>query len=315
MNVAVVCCYFNFTNSAFRYKNYQHFQKNIRKHNIKLLTVEFNPTNRYELNNKDADSLVQTSDGDIMWQKERLLNIGIDLLPSNTDIVIIADTDIVFGREDFVDILCKSLEQYKVVQCFSDTLVFNPLLELDDVNFFKLNHNLTYNFCNMGTSVVRNHLINGAINRSDSAYGLAWAFRYDILKSIKLFDYNIIGSGDKLLFGALFDILFKHEVAGINIKPYVEYTKNLSLYVKPEEVSFVNDLTVYSMYHGELVNRRYVERHDILTNHLFDCSKDLIDIENKPFRFSDHVTVDLKNNILRYFLNRKDALPLPPCLY
>jgi len=109
--------------------------------------------------------------------------------------------------------------------------------------------------------------------------------------------------------------LFKHEVAGINIKPYVEYTKNLSLYVKPEEVSFVNDLTVYSMYHGELVNRRYVERHDILTNHLFDCSKDLIDIENKPFRFSDHVTVDLKNNILRYFLNRKDALPLPPCLY
>jgi len=180
MNVAVVCCYFNFTNSAFRYKNYQHFQKNIRKHNIKLLTVEFNPTNRYELNNKDADSLVQTSDGDIMWQKERLLNIGIDLLPSNTDIVIIADTDIVFGREDFVDILCKSLEQYKVVQCFSDTLVFNPLLELDDVNFFKLNHNLTYNFCNMGTSVVRNHLINGAINRSDSAYGLAWAFRYDI---------------------------------------------------------------------------------------------------------------------------------------
>jgi len=315
MNVAVVCCYFNYTGSAFRYKNYNIFQKNIRKHNVKLLTVEFSPNGNFELNNRDADSLIQISDGDIMWQKERLLNIGIDLLPQNTDIVIIADTDIIFGKEDFVDVLCKNLEQYKVVQCFSDTLVFNPLLELENINFFKLNHDLTYNFCNSGISVVRNHLIYKSFNNKSSAYGLAWAFRYDVLKKIKLYDYNIIGSGDKLLFGSLFDLKFRQEIAGVNITSYLEYCNNVLNEIKPSDISFLEDVTVYSMYHGELYNRDYVNRHNILTSHMFDSNKDLIDIPNKPFKFANHVSLDLKNDIMEYFIKRKENLPLPPCLY
>jgi len=315
MNVAVVCCYFNFTNSPFRYRNYSVFQKNIRKHDIKLLTVEFNPSGNFELNKNDADSIIQLSDGDIMWQKERLLNIGVNSLSEDTDIVVIVDTDIVFGSEDFVDKLTKSLEQHKVVQCFSNTLVFNPLLELENINFFKLNHDLTYNFCNSGVSVVSNLFVNKMFDRPDSAYGLAWAFRYDILKNVKLFDHNIIGSGDKLLFGALFNFLFEHEVAGVNTRPYIDYTLNLRNYIKPNEISYINNLTVYSMYHGELYNRKYVERHSILKHHNFDSAKDLVNTFNGPFKFADCISENFKNDIINYFINRKDNIPLPPCLY
>jgi hypothetical protein len=316
MNVAVVCCYFNFTGSPFRYKNYNIFQKNIRKHDIKLLTVEFSPTKDFELNKEDTDVLIQLSDGDIMWQKERLLNIGIEQLPPDTDIVIIADTDIIIGREDFVEKLEETLKTYKVVQCFSDTLVFNPILELDEnVNFFKLNHNLTYNYCNSGISVVRDYIDNKVYDNVRTAYGLAWAFRYDILKKMRLFDHNIIGSGDKLLFGTLFNIMFKHEVAGVNFNPYIEYARNALSHVNGKEVSYLKDTTIYSLYHGEFVNRKYLERHNILKHYQFNSINGLIDRPNLPYKFSDSISDELKKEIEIYFINRKDNLPLPPCLY
>jgi hypothetical protein len=315
MNVAVVSAYYNFTGSPFRYKNYSVFQKNIRKHNIKLTTVEFNPTGNFELKTGDADYLLQFSEGDIMWQKERLLNIGIDSLPADTDIVIIADTDIIFGSEDFVEKLCKTMEQYKVVQCFTDTLVLNPILDLDNINYFKLNKDLTYNFCNFGRSVVSNFINYRTCENADSAFGLAYAFRYDILKKIKLFDYNIIGGGDRLLFAGLFGLKFQFGLSTSNEIPYINYIINLNKLVSPNEVSYVKDVTVYSLYHGELFYRMYVERHEILKKYNFDPQKDLIDIPNLPYKFSKEVSENLKTDILKYFFDRKDTLPLPPCLY
>ena len=315
MNVAVVCCYFNFTKSPFRYKNYSIFQKNIRKYNIKLLTVEFDPNSAFEIKKEDADCVIHLSNGDLMWQKERLLNIGIDALPTNTDIVVIADTDIVFGVEDFVEKLVHSLSEYKVVQCFSKTLAFNPLLELDNINFFKLNHELTYNYCDTGVSVVSNYTQNGNLQSPLNAFGLAWAFRYKLLKEVKMFDKNIIGSGDKMLFGALYNIWFGNELAGLNGVPYADYVKKIRDFIDLNEVGFIKNTTVYSLYHGELVNRQYSNRHNILKMHGFDAVRDLIDIPNQPFKFTNTVSDSLKQNIENYFYNRKDTLPLPPSLY
>jgi hypothetical protein len=306
MKVWAVCCYFNFTSSQFRLQNYKIFRENLKKHDVKLLTLEFDINGIYELKEEDADVLIQLTDGDLMWQKERLLNIGIDHLPTDTDIVMILDTDVIFGNEDVIDRLKKSMEKYKVVQCFSKTMQLNPyLFKLKNFDISKIDITKKYNFHEIYDN---NSLVKNTINPEKSyasSTGLAWAYRYETIKKIKMFEGKIVGSGDEATSWALLRLFKKSFLIGTG-NSWLEYADMIRNYVDLSEIRYLEDTVIFSLYHGEKEDRGYLNRYDIFNQYDFDSSKDLIAEEGKPFKFKENVPLSLREYIKQYFINRKE---------
>ena len=104
----VITSYFNPMRSRRRLANYRTFRSRL---NAPLFTVELSFDGRFELTPSDADHLIQLSGGDIMWQKERLLNIALGAVPGDVEDVAWIDCDLVFestwlaaGRETSFEI-------------------------------------------------------------------------------------------------------------------------------------------------------------------------------------------------------------------
>ena len=118
-----VTSYYNPAGYRRRRANYQLFRERLP---LPLLTVEWSPTGEFELRPGDADMLVQLSGGDVMWQKERLLNIGVGRLPAQCTHVAWVDCDLVFEREDLGDAVLAALEAAPLVQLFDRVAYLAP---------------------------------------------------------------------------------------------------------------------------------------------------------------------------------------------
>jgi hypothetical protein len=305
-NIWVICSYFNFTKTPFRLKNFNIFRDNIKRYgNLKLLCVEFSPSKDFEVLASDVDLLLQLSDGDIMWQKERLLNIGIDLLPSDTDIVIVCDGDVVFTDDKFTDKIIQSLDKYIAVQCFSAVYHLSPDRNYRNFNYFDVNFSSQEYFNGGSPGCIMSYSQYG--NFSYGAAGYIWAFRYKNIKSVKLFDENIIGSGDRVSASAFIGLpLAPWLVAGgfnNNYYKYLNKVKNEG--INRDTVGYIN-IPIYDLYHGDLRSRQYQERHQILRDINFNPDLDLINNFMQPFSFAQHVEQESRDKIKNYFYSRNE---------
>jgi hypothetical protein len=307
MNIWAVCCYFNLNNSESRIENFRIFRKNLKNHNIKLLCVEFNPDSNFELNNDDADIMVRFSDGDAMWQKERLLNIGIDNLPNNTDIVVILDADVVFSSRYTAQALKYELERNMVVQCFSIIGHISPyVVDCDTQDFFDLDWTNDELFLEKPVpGCIYGYQIAGNLHGGCSGY--AWAFKYETIKNIKLYESNIIGGGDRIMACAFIGLpVVPPTAAGVNPHKYYEYLDKVRDYgINRDNVGYMN-FPMYDLFHGIHTDRSYDKRHSILKDAAFDVTTDLIDRNGLPFKFAEHVPESLRYKIIDYFYSRNE---------
>ncbi len=69
-----ITSFFNPAGYKNRLSNYHRFRSRL---NVPLVAVELSFTGRFELRDSDAEILIQISGADVMWQKERLLNIAL----------------------------------------------------------------------------------------------------------------------------------------------------------------------------------------------------------------------------------------------
>ena len=86
---------------------------------LPLLAVELSFNGEFELCPDDAEIVLQYASGDVMWQKERLLNLAVAALPPECEQVLWVDCDVIFQRTDFVEAISRELEQIPLVQPFS----------------------------------------------------------------------------------------------------------------------------------------------------------------------------------------------------
>ena len=93
-----ITSYFNPLSYRRRRDNYRIFRDRL---GVPLLTVELAYGPQFELGESDADILIQRRGGDVLWQKERLLNIALDALPGSCTKVAWIDCDVVFGEQDW----------------------------------------------------------------------------------------------------------------------------------------------------------------------------------------------------------------------
>src|SRR5262245_38284590 len=90
-----ITAYFNPARYARRLHNYRVFRRHL---SVPLLAVELAFDGDFELHERDAERLVQLRTRDVMWHKERLLNIALQRLPSTCDSVLWIDCDLVYTR-------------------------------------------------------------------------------------------------------------------------------------------------------------------------------------------------------------------------
>ncbi len=125
MELHAVCCYFNPCGYAARLRNYNQFRASWAASRVPLLTVECAFFDRpFEL--KPGPDVLQLRSQSILWQKERLLNIGLErVIAAGAKRVMWTDADIEFKEASiWPEKVLDALEHKEVVQCFSK-LVLN----------------------------------------------------------------------------------------------------------------------------------------------------------------------------------------------
>ena len=90
-----------------------------RQLGLPLVAVELAYGAEFELRDGDAEILVRLRGRDVMWQKERLLNVALRALPSSCSRIVWLDCDVLFEDDDWPDRLDSLLDAHPLVQAFS----------------------------------------------------------------------------------------------------------------------------------------------------------------------------------------------------
>jgi hypothetical protein len=195
-----IASYFNPLGYRTRLANYRIFQRHL---GVPLLTVEQGYDGRFELDGRDATILMQIPARDVMWQKERLLNLALVALPPECEIVVWLDADILFDRVDWPQQAVAALDTSVMAQLFSRTCYLPR-----DVDFSRPLAEQRY----LERRSTASGLVGGVLQENslsttletlkvhgmalDYANGHAWAMRRHLLQSVGFYEAMIVGGGD-----------------------------------------------------------------------------------------------------------------------
>lgn len=184
--LGLVTCYYNPCHYEKRLENFRLFAKNIRHPRVSLLVIELAfgddpfelPEGNYELLRLRSKS--------IMWQKERLLNIGLQKLAEKHDCIAWIDADVVFEEARWADKVLLSLERFPVVSMASKAVFFDKNVILPGYHFAQ--NKIITPYCS----------------------GCAWAYRTEVFKHTWLYENCIVES-------IFIRVPFKHAVFNLNV--------------------------------------------------------------------------------------------------
>jgi hypothetical protein len=300
-----ITSYYNPARYKRRLSNYRIFRKNLA---TPLVTVELSFDGDFELRQGDADILIQISGGAILWQKERLLNLAIKSVPPEVRTIAWIDCDVIFDRSDWVEEARRQLANFNVVQLYSD------LIDLG-----RADHELARDYCNAPRSaegivsvVKEKHqdvgpLIEKGRAAGGQSMGLAWAASKQVLEAQGLYDAMIIGSGDRLLIGTVYG----HFQKIIDVFKFNEpRQKHYLSWARPfyetvgTRVGYVSGC-IYHLWHGDVANRKTLERHRLLPCFDFDPAADLLIGSNGAWQWA-RSRPDLEQFLVNYFNGRAE---------
>ena len=164
-----------------RLANYRSFRKHLT---VPLITVELSYGEDFELQADEADVLVQLRGRDVMWQKERLLNVALQNLPSECSKVVWLDCDVIFGREDWSEGVSRLLDEFSLVQPFSCVHHLPQDLRLGEIGTAgaEFSRSSVASAVASGLSACACLTRNPALRMKDMySTGMAWAARRELL--------------------------------------------------------------------------------------------------------------------------------------
>src|SRR3954452_243748 len=122
-----VATYFRSTPSRWMRPNLLRFGERVRRQGLKLLIVELALGDQpYEVGDDVADLVIRRRARNLLWQKERLLNIGIAPLPADCEGVVWLDADVLFENDGWVEQTARLLDDHAAVQPFDTACWLDP---------------------------------------------------------------------------------------------------------------------------------------------------------------------------------------------
>lgn len=191
-----ITTYFNPARYRTRLANYKIFREHL---NVPLIAVEY-VLGEPELTTQDAEILVQIPGRDVMWQKERLLNVALEHLPEECRYVAWLDCDIVFEEESWSQQAIAALEEDRLIQLFSEASLLErqaagkPNLQAAVDQRRSLMQLLEESGPNM-----KLFSQTGLSQELNYCPGYAWAAPRDVLEQCRFYDAMIVGGADKAM--------------------------------------------------------------------------------------------------------------------
>jgi len=309
-----ITSYFNPIGYRTRLANYRMFWKHL---NVPLLTVEQGHHGRFQLDRNDATVLVQIPSRDVMWQKERLLNLALERLPSDCHTVAWLDSDILFEREDWPERGLRALERAAMVQLFSRAyylrrevdfagpLAAQSYLQRRSTASGLVERALEHNEFGASSETLKGHGM-----ASDYSNGHAWTMRRENLRHAGFYEAMIVGGGDYVFLqaaiGQFEPVRDGHGWTSRNSRQYAHYLRwaERCYRVVQARIGFVPG-NIFNLWHGELQDRRYLPRHGILTAYDFDPDRDIAIDDEGGLRWNSDKPA-LHQAVLEYFRSRQE---------
>jgi hypothetical protein len=303
-----ITTYFNPAGYARRLENFRRFRQALT---MPLIAVEFAIDRGFALQKHDAEVLVQVSDGDVMWQKERMLNVALGHLPRECRYVVCLDCDLIFGGDDWSQSARTILERVSMVQPFRMVHHLYPTAKsITPDQAFVHAPGLA---ARVADGFSAEECLSWAMNHPHEpvAPGGALAFRREILEAHGWYDACIVGGGDMSIMAAAYGC-FEHPMRAMlmNAKQRAHYLAWARPFYESVRGSlgFV-EVDVYHLWHGKLADRRYMQRYHGFSEFGFDPGADLRISAEDIWRWNSEKP-ELHAYLKKYFAQREeDFLP------
>jgi hypothetical protein len=310
-NIWAITSYFNPMHWQRRRANYHTFRRHLP---FPLIAVELGFDNTFDLVASDAERLLQITGGDVMWQKERLLNLALDALPSSCNIVLWIDCDVVFQQANLQDKILRTLQVAPLVQLFS------------------LVHDLPSDGAPAdwpARSGVARHSIPNRLAQGMTAAeclgkrhpgplgvrspGHAWAIRKELIENHRFYDRGIVGGGDEAIacaaYGVFSEVIRLEHMNQCQAQRYLAWAEPFFASIQGNVAMIPGNLL--HLWHGEPANRRWFERHSSLAQFHFDPDVDIAQTSSGCWRWNT-VKPELHQYVRDYFASRSEDSSAAP---
>lgn len=304
-----ITSYYNPMCYEARRANYKIFHEHL---DVPLLTVEQGHDGCYQLDDSDATKLIQVSTGDVLWQKERLLNLALEALPSDCSKVAWLDCDIIFERKDWQELAIAALSRARLVQLFDYAYYLNRNLDLNrplgEQYFIKRQSRASKMGCIKDHRLIpKDPKIIAQGLSSDLSSGHAWIMDREVLEKFGFYEASIYGGGDfKFVSAASGNWDAVRESHLLNDREF-DYYRNWSLKMFSEVKGRVcaSGGGIFHLWHGELADRKYLQRHEISRTYDYDPSTDIAVDEQGCLRWNSDKPA-LHAAVHDYFRGRRE---------
>lgn len=191
-----VTCYFNPLHYRNRLTNYWIFADKMAQSGLKLLTVECAFGNDpFDL--PSSPTVLRVRSPDILWQKERLLNLVIQKLPPQAHKVAWLDNDVLFSNPGWAVQTAHLLDNFPVVQPFEQLVHIYPNGVETEEELSPPSQSFAY------MHQYDSNLVFGDRYFRHGHTGLAWAARRELLERHGLYDGCLSPNADHLMAHAM----------------------------------------------------------------------------------------------------------------
>ncbi len=302
-DIWAVTVYFNPVGYRRRHANYHVFRGRL---GLPLLAIELAYGTDFDLTRRDADVLIQLRGRDILWQKERLLNVALEALPPGCRRVVCLDCDVLFEAGDWLERTNRLLDRFPLVQPFSHLHRMPPDWTPDQgrpagaevlhTPAFLLSSGMAISRC-LGTPA----------EQLKCSTGSAWAAHRDLLEAHTFYDACIVGGGDsafvRAAYGYFEEAMRLQLMNGRRREHYLSWARPFYDAVRGQVGSVDGDLL--HLWHGTPVDRRYRNRNEGLEPFQFDPYEDIAIDDNGAWRWSSDKD-EMHAFVSDYFASRRE---------
>jgi hypothetical protein len=267
----IVTAYYNPSRYASRIRNAELFCAKLQNAGLNWLAIEC-ASGDAPFDLPPSPRVVHVRSRDLLWQKERLLNLAIAALPASCRKIAWLDADVLFEDPDWAVATSALLETHAVVQ------PFDRVIRLPRGHHAYLGDGVTWE----GFADVFARFPN-AVAEGDFAIhghsGFAWAARRDVVEAHGLYDACVAGGGDHLIahaFSGEWDSRCIQTIFGdnaVHAAHGIAWCERVYPHVRARIGRIPGALL--HLWHGDVPERRYRERVAWLAGAGFDPDRDI----------------------------------------